>query len=271
MSQAKFHQLFPKMPAQKILLISVISVSLFLALWAVVAELGVVSKVFLPSPFVVFNKLGPLIADGHGGHGLFKHIGISLGRIMLSLLLATLLAVPLGILVAISDWFKSIVDPFVEFYRPLPPLAYLPLIIIWLGIGELSKVTLISLAIFAPIFLNTRAGVLAIPLERIQVAECLGASKKQIIYHIIFPSSLYSILTGIRIGVGFGWTTLVAAEMVAATHGLGHMVLSVSEFLVTEVVLIGIVIIGFLAIMTDWVLRVLIRKIVHWNSEEATG
>jgi len=175
------------------------------------------------------------------------------------------IAIPLGIFVALNDYFKSIIDPFIEFYRPLPPLAYLPLIIIWFGIGEVSKIVLITLAILAPIFLNTKAGVQSIPQERMRAALCLGASKFQIIKSIVFPSALYNILTGIRVGIGFGWTTLVAAEMVAANSGLGHMVLSASEFLVTEVVIIGIFIIGIIAIFTDYIMAILTRKFIHWH------
>ena len=198
-----------------------------------------------------------------------KHFGNTLISVFIEFFclffFATVLAVPLGIFMAINDYIRGLIDPFIEFYRPLPPLAYLPLVIIWFGIGELSKVILISLAIFAPIFLNTRAGVLSIPQERIRAALSLGASKFQIITKIIFPSALYDIFTGIRIGIGFGWTTLVAAEMVAADSGLGHMVLSASEFLVTEVVIIGIIIIGLIAILTDVVMRILTKKIIHWH------
>jgi taurine transport system permease protein len=262
---ARSFELFPKLNAKKILTLSVMSVSLFFILWFTLTYFKIIPKVILPSPVIVLNKFLKVLVQGYADKSIWEHIGISVGRVFISLITATLLAVPLGIFVAINDYVRGLIDPFIEFYRPLPPLAYLPLVIIWFGIGESSKVILITLAIFAPIFLNTRAGVLSIPQERIRAALSLGASKFQIIRNIIFPSTLYHIFTGIRIGIGFGWTTLVAAEMVAADSGLGHMVLSASEFLVTEVVIIGIFIIGLIAILTDLFMRYLTKKLIHWH------
>lgn len=142
---------------------------------------------------------------------------------------------------------RGVFDPPIEFYRPIPPLAYLPLTIIWFGIGEASKVFLIYLTVFAPMAMNARAGVRSVSMEQIHAAYSMGASRAQVIWHVILKGALPEILTGMRIGIGFGWTTLVAAEMVAATKGLGYMVLSAAEFLVTDVVVMGIVVIGAVA------------------------
>jgi taurine transport system permease protein len=259
------YTVFPKIAPKRILTISTISVICFIILWFVLTKTGLIPKVILPGPDLVLKKSWDIIQNGFSNKSLFEHISVSILRVFGSIAIATVLAVPLGILVSINDYFRAIIDPFVEFYRPLPPLTYLPLIIIWFGVGELSKIILIFLAIFAPIFLNTRAGVNNIPKERINAAMSLGASRWQLIRYIIFPSSLHSILTGIRIGIGFGWTTLVAAEMVAATSGLGHMILSASEFLQTEVVIIGIIIIGLIAFMTDLVMRKMIQRLIHWS------
>jgi taurine transport system permease protein len=160
---------------------------------------------------------------------------------------------------------RGIFDPPIEFYRPIPPLAYLPLIIIWFGIGELSKVILIYLAIFAPMALSARAGVRSASIEQIHAAYAMGASRWQVIWYVILRSALPEILTGMRIGIGFGWTTLVAAEMVAATKGLGFMVLSASEFLVTDVVIMGIVVIGLIALTFELLMRWLERVLVPWK------
>ena len=266
MKTAKSFHLFPKLKNKKILSLSIISVFIFFIAWFILSKLGIISKIILPSPDRVLSKFIQVIQKGYADKSLLEHIGISIFRVFLSLFIAMAIAIPLGIFVALNDYFKSIIDPFIEFYRPLPPLAYLPLIIIWFGIGEISKIVLITLAILAPIFLNTKAGVQSIPQERMRAALCLGASKFQIIKSIVFPSALYHILTGIRVGIGFGWTTLVAAEMVAANSGLGHMVLSASEFLVTEVVIIGIFIIGIIAIFTDYIMAIIIRKFIHWHN-----
>jgi taurine transport system permease protein len=156
-------------------------------------------------------------------------------------------------------------DPLIEFYRPLPPLAYLPLVIIWLGIGELAKVVLIFLAVFAPICLNTRAGVRAVPREQLLAAASLGASRMQLIRHVVLPAALPEILTGMRVGIGFGWTTLVAAEMVAAESGLGFLVLNAKDFLATDVVIAGIFVIGVIAYGFDLALRWVEAKVVPWK------
>ncbi len=160
---------------------------------------------------------------------------------------------------------RGIFDPPIEFYRPIPPLAYLPLMIIWFGIGELSKVLLIFLSIFAPLALGTRAGVRSAAIEQIHAAYSMGASRWQVLMHVILPAAMPEILTSMRIGIGFGWTTLVAAEMVAATHGLGYMVLTASQFLQTPTVIMGIVIIAVIAYAFDMLMRWLERRLVPWK------
>ena len=204
-------------------------------------------------------------SDGFGGSTLLEHTLWSLYRVFAAFLLACLTAIPIGIAMGVSRVFRGIFDPPIEFYRPIPPLAYLPLIIIWFGIGDLGKVILIYLAVFAPLALNARAGVRSVSLEQIHAAYSLGASRLQVIRHVILPAALPEILTGMRIGIGFGWTTLVAAEMVAATAGLGYMVLNAAEFLRSDVVIMGIVVIGALAYLFDLLMRRLERALVPWK------
>ena len=163
--------------------------------------------------------------------------------------------------------FRGIFDPPIEFYRPIPPLGYLPLTIIWLGIEDTQKITLIYLAVFAPMALNARAGVRSVTIEQIQMAYSLGATRAQVIWHVILKGAMPEILTGMRIGIGFGWTTLVAAEMVAAEAGIGHMVLAAAEFLVTDVVIMGIIVIGAIAYMFDLLMRFIERKVVPWKGK----
>lgn len=162
---------------------------------------------------------------------------------------------------------RGVCDPVIEFYRPIPPLAYLPLTIIWLGIGEVQKLTLIYLAVFAPVVLNTRAGVRSVAIEQIQVAYSLGANRWQVIWHVILKAAMPEILTGMRVGIGFGWTTLVAAEMVAASVGIGHMVLMAAQFLNTAVVVTGVIIIGIIAYCFDLLMRYIERILVPWKGQ----
>jgi taurine transport system permease protein len=160
-----------------------------------------------------------------------------------------------------------VLDPLIEFYRPIPPLAYLPLIVIWCGIGELSKVLLIYLAIFAPIAIATATGVRTVDPTRLRAAQSLGATRAQLIRHVILPSALPDILTGVRIGLGVGWSTLVAAELIAATSGLGFMVQSAAQFLVTDVVVLGILVIALIAFAMEMGLRALQHKLVPWHGQ----
>ena len=147
----------------------------------------------------------------------------------------------------------------------MPPLAYLPLIVIWFGIDETAKILLIYLACFAPIAVATRAGVTGVLSEQIHAALSMGASKWQLIAHVILPAALPDILTGLRIAIGFGWTTLVAAEMVAATAGVGQLVLNASNFLRTDIVLMGITLIGIIAYLFDLAMRRLEAVLVPWQ------
>ena len=178
-----------------------------------------------------------------------------------------LTAIPLGIAIGRSRVVRGLVDPLIEFYRPIPPLAYLPLIVIWCGIGELSKVLLIYLAIFAPIVIATSTGVRSVDPAKIRAAQALGATPAQLIRHVILPSALADILTGVRIGLGVGWSTLVAAELIAAQRGLGFMVQSAAQFLVTDVVILGILLIAVIAFALELGLRALQRRLVPWHGQ----
>ena len=246
-------------------LIAIATTICCILLWLAATELGWIKPLFLPSPLDVAARMGELVTDGFAGASLAEHMQASLGRVFGAFILAAVTAIPVGILVGCNVWFRGIFDPIIEFYRPLPPLAYLPLIIIWLGIDEASKVTLIYLAMFAPIALSARAGVNAAKSEQIQAAYSMGASKLQVLYHVIIKSALPEILTGLRIGIGFGWTTLVASEMVAAEAGIGFMVLNAAEFMVTDVVIAGIIIIGLIAYSFDLLMRHLEKKLVPWK------
>jgi taurine transport system permease protein len=246
-------------------LISLLTVLALLGSWWLITAFGYIKPLFLPSPAAVVAQFLDVATDGFGGSTLLEHTLWSLYRVFAAFLLACLTAIPIGIGMGVNRVLRGVFDPPIEFYRPIPPLAYLPLIIIWFGIGDLGKVVLIYLAVFAPLALNARAGVRSVSLEQIHAAYSLGASRLQVIRHVILPAALPEILTGMRIGIGFGWTTLVAAEMVAATAGLGYMVLNAAEFLRSDVVIMGIVVIGALAYLFDLLMRRIERALVPWK------
>ena len=245
--------------------ISVLTVLALFGLWWLVTRGGWIRPLFLPSPGAVVAQFVDVATDGFGGSTLVEHALWSLWRVFAAFFLACVTAIPIGIAMGVSRVFRGIFDPPIEFYRPIPPLAYLPLTIIWFGIGDLGKIVLIYLAVFAPLALNARAGVRSVSLEQIHAAYSMGASRLQVIRHVILPTALPEILTGMRIGIGFGWTTLVAAEMVAATAGLGYMVLNAAEFLRSDVVIRGSVVIGALAYLFDLLMRRIERALVPWK------
>lgn len=255
-------------PLSRHLTLSLTTLAALLAIWWAVAALALISPLFLPSPAQVLNKLLTIASpQGFMDATLWQHLAASLGRILVALLAATLVGIPVGIAMGLSPTVRGILDPIIELYRPVPPLAYLPLMVIWFGIGETSKILLIYLAIFAPVAMSALAGVKSAQQVRIRAAQSLGASRAQVLWLVILPSALPEILTGLRIGLGVGWSTLVAAELIAATRGLGFMVQSAGEFLATDVVLAGIAVIAIIAFGLELGLRALQRRLTPWHGE----
>jgi taurine transport system permease protein len=248
-------------------LISVLTLTAVLLLWWAVTGLGLIDALFLPSPVEVLRRLWVLSTVGYLDATIWQHLGASLVRIGLALVAALVVAIPVGVAIGRNRVAQGIFDPLIEFYRPVPPLAYLPLIVIWFGIGELAKVLLIYLAIFAPIAIAAANGVRNVDPVRLRAAQSLGATRTQLLRHVILPNALPDILTGIRIGLGVGWSTLVASELVAATRGLGFMVQSAGQFLATDVVVSGILVIAFVAFAIELGLRWLQKRLVPWHGQ----
>ena len=248
-------------------LISAVTVVALVALWWLASHLRWLPPLFLPTPEVVFERLYESAAGELTDAPLAEHFGWSMFRVFTAFIAACVTAIPIGVAMGVSRVLRGIFDPPIEFYRPLPPLAYLPLIVIWFGIDELSKILLIYLACFAPLAMSARAGVRSVSQEQIHAAYSMGATKWQVIWHVVVPAAMPEILTAMRIAIGFGWTTLVAAEMVAANKGLGQMVLNASNFLRTDIVIMGIIVIGVVAYLFDLLMRYVERVVVPWKGK----
>lgn len=236
-----------------------------LGVWWFVTAFGLIAPLFLPSPAAVAQQAVRVWTEGFVDSTLAEHLLASLGRVFAALAAAIVIGVPAGLALGLSRIARGVIEPLIEFYRPIPPLAYLPLIVIWFGIGEFSKVLLIFLAILAPVVISTAASVRAVDPDRINAARSLGASRTQTVSLVVLPSVLPDILTGVRIGLGAGWSTLVAAELVAATQGLGFMVQSAAQFLVTDVVVLGILVIAAVAFALELLIRLVQRLAVPWR------
>jgi taurine transport system permease protein len=247
--------------------LSLATIAVLLFVWWLITAMEWVKPLFVPPPQTILQKFIVIWGEGFTGTPLWSHILISTGRVFGAFLLACVIGIPLGLAMGISPFIRGIFDPPIEFYRPIPPLAYLPLMIIWFGIGETSKVLLIFLSVFAPVALGARSGVRSAAIEQIHAAYSFGATRWQVLQHIILPAAMPEILTAMRVGIGFGWTTLVAAEMVAATRGIGYMVLAASQFLQTAIVIMGIVVIAAIAYLFDLLMRFIESKVVPWKGK----
>ena len=247
--------------------ISVATGFCILLAWWLLSLTGWVPHLFLPTPAEVLATARSIWDDGYANATLWEHVSASLTRILAAAAIAVLLGVPVGLLMGLNRWAKGVLDTPIEFYWPLPPLAYLPLMIIWLGIGETSKITLLTLAMFAPIVLSAQAGVRALSLERVNAALSLGANRWQLFTEVVLPSALPEILTGIRIALGVGWGTLVAAELIAANRGIGYMIMSASHFLATDAVFVGIAVIAVCAFGFSLGMRLLEGWLLPWKGK----
>ena len=221
--------------------------------------------VWLPPPEAVVGRVIEIMGSGYQNFTLAEHVGWSLFRVIAGFLAGALVGIPLGYAMGLSDWFRGWFDPIVEFMRPVPPLALIPLVIIWAGIGEVGKVILLFLAALWIMTIAARAGVSGVRISKIHAAYSLGASKWQILWHVIVPNSLPEIFTGARVAMGVCWGTVVAAELVAAEKGAGMMIMVASRFQLTDIVIMGIVLIGVIGYAIDILMRMAENWLIPWK------
>lgn len=220
---------------------------------------------YLPPPEQVWKRFVQLHNEGYQGVGLWENVMWSLIRVVLGFFLGCLFGIPLGFAMGLNSWLRGWFDPIVEFMRPVPPLALIPLVIIWFGIGEQGKVSLLFLAALWIMIIGARAGVSGVSISKVHAAYSLGASKSQLLRKVILPNSLPEIFTAARVAMGVCWGTVVAAELVAAEKGAGKMIIAASKFQLTDIVIIGIIIIGVIGFGIDVLMRMAESKLVPWK------
>ena len=223
--------------------------------------------IWLPPPEAVWQRLTEIATEGFRNSTLAEHLGFSLFRVIVGFLLGAAVGIPLGYAMGLSDWFRGWFDPIVEFMRPVPPLALIPLVIIWAGIGEVGKIILLFLAALWIMAIAARSGVSGVRITKVHAAYSLGASKWQIMRHVIIPNSLPDIFTGARVAMGVCWGTVVAAELVAAEKGAGMMIMTASKFQNTDIVIMGIILIGLIGFGIDMAMRRMERWLVPWKGK----
>jgi ABC-type nitrate/sulfonate/bicarbonate transport system permease component len=234
--------------------------ALVLLVWGGLSATGHVNAFILPSPGAVFRALVAGISSGE----LFADTASSLQRVGIGFGISLVTAVPLGILLGVSPRARFLVDPLLKFLRPIPPIAWISLAILWFGIGNGPSYFLTMIASFFPILTNTMTGVENVSRQHLAVAHCFQASRRSILCDIVLPSSLPMVISGIRTGFGFAWMAVVAAEMVATRSGLGYLIYTSQDLLRTDRVLVGMLAIGLIGLLVDTLLVFFKDRWVHW-------
>jgi len=245
-----------------------LSVLTILVAWFLITRFGLVPEVLLPGPGEVFSTFVDLLRNGYRETTLWHNSAVTLWRCGAGFILACVTGVPLGLAMGYSSKIGAACNYIVQFMRPLPPLSYVILLILWLGTGDSSKITLLYLTAFPIIASSAMAGVRKTKVLRIQAARALGASEWQIFRHVIFPSALPLILTGARIALAAAFSTVVAAELMAANDGLGWMVFSASRFLRNDVIIVGIILLGLIGMTLNRLMLMMDGAVVHWRGVE---
>jgi taurine transport system permease protein len=236
-----------------------------IGLWWLAAVAIINDSTILPTPDAVARQFWMLATSGSGAQSLWVNLKASLVRVALGWGLGVVTGIVMGVLMASNEYIRALIDPLIELARPIPPLAYVPLLVVWFGIGETSKLILIWAATFPVMVISTVAGIRGVDRSWRRTAVTLGASPVQLITKVILPAAIPEIMTGARIASGLAWGTLVAAEIVAANSGLGYMILQASQFLQTSTIFVGIITIGLLAFALDRSLRALERRLAPWK------
>lgn len=250
-----------------------------LAVWWLVTRLELIRPLYLPSPgavwdaFIRANSNHPIapgvdrIVRGEQNYYLWEHLLASLQRIGLGVSAAIVVGIPLGLMMATVRWIGVVVEPYLNFLRSLPPLGYIGLLIVWFGIGDTSKIWLLFLAAFPPIAMATISGVRGVREDQVNAVLSLGASRRQALTHVMIPATLPEVLTGIRVAVGFAWTTVVAAELNNGIPGIGGLAYLSGTELDTPLTIACIIVIGVAAVALDLVIKLAEKLLVPWRGK----
>ena len=242
---------------------TMLSIGLFLVLWTFLA---VRNPDFLPSPLICIEKLGQMMGRPISRVSLGGHILSSLRRVLLAVFFATLIGLPLGLAMGWSRKVNAFVAPIFEFLRPIPPIAWIPLVILWFGVGEVSKVFLVTLGAYVPILMNTVTGVKMVPPVLLNVGRIYKASNVQVLREIVLPAALPAIFAGVKTAVSSGWMIVLAAEMMASRSGVGFLINRGMEAYDVAMIIVGMCIIGVVGYLISIVLTFLERRLCPWKT-----
>jgi len=249
-----------------------LSLVVFFVVWQLVAASGIWNQTFVPYPSTVWRAFLDISTThdgvrGYAGYLLWEHLYMTLRRVFAGVIIGVVLGVLLGLVMGSTGWVRSGLEPWLTFLRALPPLAYFFLLVIWLGIDEAPKITLLALAALPPAAVATTAAVVAAPVGLQEAARALGATRRQVIRDVVVPWALPETFTGIRLAVGMAYSSVVAAELFNGLPGIGGLVKDASNYNNTPVVLVGIFAIGISGLVIDGVLRAVERRAVPWRGK----
>jgi len=239
-------------------------------LWWLVDALKLFPPVALPSPGDVLQQIVMIATKGYSGYTLLDNIGASVGRITVGFVTAVIVGVPIGFWMASNKFIFAALDPLLQFLRPIPPLAYIPVMVVWFGTGELSKFVLIFFCTLPIIIISAMSGVKSVQETRLRVASVFGASSMQKFRYVVLPSALPEIFTGMRVGIGVAWSCLVAAEILAASVGLGWLVQYAGQEVQIGIIFVGIAAIGLLGYLMELAIRLIESMAVPWKGRGTT-
>ena len=247
--------------------ISFAAIAFLLAVWEIICSTGLISSLFLPAPSAILTALGKLITSGE----ISRSLTASLYRILLGFALGSIIGLLVGLVTGTSALMDRIGTPIVNALYPIPKIALLPLFILWLGIGELSKVTIIALGVFFPVAMNTYSGVKNVDTLLIKVAVSFNASWWLTMKSVVLPSALPVIFAGLRLAAGTSLLLLVAAEMIAAQEGIGALILHYGDLMITDRLMAGVIVLSLLGLIFNLGLQWLEHKIVPWKTQSKPG
>lgn len=242
----------------------VTAVSVFavvLAVWALASDLKLINPILLPSPYGVWQSAMGLISNG----ALANDIIVSLERVVLGFILGALVAVPTGLMMGLNPFAKRIFSPIIEVLRPIPPIAWIPLVVMWLGIGQASKILVIADGAFFPILLNTYVGFASVEKIHLSAINTFGANRIQQFRYVYLPSAFRHIVLGLRLGVSMAFIVLVAAELIASNAGLGYLINDASQNFRPGQAIVGMITIGVVGYALNGVLLSVEHRIVKWK------
>ena len=244
---------------------SVGAIAALLVIWVVGWKLKLINPGYFPTPETLGSAFVDLVKNGYQGHPLWEHIGISLFRTLVGFCVGAIIGVPLGLLTGYSRRMGAMISPIMAFIRPIPPIAFIPMSVLYFGLGELGKIVLIVFVSFNYVQANAQAGAANFPIAYRRASQSIGLTEWQTFVRVVLPAALPQIFTGLTVALALSWAVVVAAELVGAQAGLGFMISDAALLFRIPVVFIGVALIGIIGLLMNLALNFVEARIVHWK------